>query len=70
MNANRKVFEVFSSVIRFAQLSLDGLELFAQVVLALILGELGVDLVLHLAGEFQNANLLAQHFQQQAHPLV
>ena len=53
-----------------AQLLLDGLELLAQVVLALGLGHLALDLRVDLRAEFENFSLPIEELQDELHPLL
>jgi hypothetical protein len=56
-------------VVAFAELALDGLELFAQEVVALVLADLGLNLRLDLRAELENFELLDQQAIQQVEPM-
>ena len=53
-----------------AQLLLDGLELLAQVVLALGLGHLALDLRIDLAGKLEDLALAVEELEDELHPLL
>ena len=55
-------------VVAFAELLLDGLHLLAQVVLALVLLQLGLDLALDLVADLQDLQVLDQHLVEPLEP--
>lgn len=61
-DSSLEFFQLFAAVVRFAELTLDGLELLAQVVVALGFAELGVDFALNFAREFKDSNFLNEQF--------
>ena len=59
--SSRELVVLALLVVAVAQLLLDGLHLLAQVVLALVLLELGLDLALDLVADLQHLEVLDQH---------
>src|SRR5690606_24834222 len=67
----RELLEILLLVVtELAQLLLDRLELLAQVVLALGLGHLALDLAVDLAGNLEDFPLAVEQLEDELHPLL